>query len=116
MNEAGTCPKNMYQKKKEVLINRKLVLEDKLKELLNKGDNRLEPVREFILSSVQAKKIAQAGDLSEIRTFLKNVGSNFVLKDKKFVYLAKMGWRVVAKMGPNSTVLRGSDSNRRPRR
>jgi len=55
---------------------------------------------------ISHKKIAQAGDLSEIRTFLKNVGSNFVLKDKKFEWLAKRGYRIVGEIAGNSTVLR----------
>ena len=91
----GTIEKLDYLKKKESLINEKLVLDGKNKEILDKGGNRLEPLREFILSSCQAKKIALEGDLQKIRTFLKKIGSNFTVKGKKFEFLAKIGWRVL---------------------
>ena len=112
----GTVEKQAYINKKEVLIDRKLTLEGKVKEFLNKGANRLEPVKEFILSNIKAKKTALAGDLGEIRETLQNVGSNFMLKDKKFDCLAKRGWRVVAQKPNCSNWLPGSDSNRRPTR
>jgi hypothetical protein len=56
-------------------------------------------MREFILSSKLAKKVADKGDLLEIRTFLKNIGSNFILKGKKFEFLAKIGWRKAPEFG-----------------
>ncbi len=56
-------------------------------------------MREFILSSREAKKIATNGDLHQIRTFLKKIGSNFTVKGKKFEFLAKKGWRVVPQIG-----------------
>jgi hypothetical protein len=33
------------------------------------------------------------GDNQQILTFLKNVGSNFILKDKKLNFCFKIGWR-----------------------
>jgi len=84
-----------YILKKEKFLNEKLALEEKITEIKNKGNNLLEPMREFILSSKLAKKVAQQGDLSQIRTFLKNIGSNFILKGKKCEFLAKIGWRIV---------------------
>ena len=39
-----------------------------------------------------AKKTAKEGDLMELRAFLKNIGSNFILKGKKFGWLAKNEW------------------------
>jgi len=35
-------------------------------------------------------------DLAEIRTAIKNVGSNLTVKGKKFEWLAKRGWRILA--------------------
>ena len=110
----GVIDKSDYLAKKEKLINEKLRLEEKLKEIKNKGVDWLEPMREFILSSCQAKKIAANGDLMEIRTFLKNAGSNFTVKGKKFDWLAKGGYQIVGEIGPHTKWLPGSDSNRRP--
>ena len=83
-----------------------MVIEGRLKEINDKGADWLEPMRKFILSSCEAKKIAANGDLNEIRTFLKNVGSNFTVKDKKFEFLAKRGWRIFAENPNCPTVLR----------
>ena len=103
-----------YLAKKEKLINEKVRLEEKMNEIKNKGADWLEPMREFILSSCQAKKIAANGDLMEIRTFLKNAGSNFTVKGKKFDWLAKGGYKIIAENPQCPTWLPGSDSNRRP--
>ena len=80
----GVVDKIDYLNKKERLLNEKLSTEEKMKEIKNKGGNWLEPMREFILSSKLAKKVAGKGDLMEIIKFLKNIGSNFILKGKKF--------------------------------
>ncbi len=91
----GVIDKADYVCKKEKFLNEKLALEEEITEIKNKGNNWLEPMREFILSSKLAKKVAQQGDFSQIRTFLKNIGSNFILKGKKCEFLAKIGWRLV---------------------
>ncbi|PIR91934.1 hypothetical protein COU01_04485 [Candidatus Falkowbacteria bacterium CG10_big_fil_rev_8_21_14_0_10_44_15] len=89
--------KTDYLKKKEQFINEKISWEEKIAEILGKGNNWLEPLRDFILTSKSAKKAALADDLSEIRAFLKNIGSNFRLKGKKFLWLANFGWDLAAR-------------------
>jgi hypothetical protein len=42
-------------------------------------------------------------DNQEIRAFLKNIGSNFILKDKKFQFALKIGWRALAEGEPTKT-------------
>jgi len=112
----GVIDKTDYLAKKEKLINEKVCLEERMNEIKNKGADWLEPMREFILSSCQAKKIATNGDLMEIRTFLKNAGSNFTVKGKKFEWLAKRGWRIFAENPSCSNWLGRWDSNPRPMR
>ena len=85
--------KDEYILKKNQLLDQKITIEEKIKNLENKGNNWLEPMKELIISSQKAKKIAQEGDFFQIRNFLKNVGSNFILKDKKFNFAPKIGWR-----------------------
>jgi len=41
-------------------------------------------MKKMILASSQAKILLSQSDNQEIRVFLKNIGSNFILKDKKF--------------------------------
>ncbi|MBI5400349.1 hypothetical protein HZB07_07100 [Candidatus Saganbacteria bacterium] len=57
-------------------------------------------MRAVINSSCQAKKLAHADNPNDIYTFLKNIGSNFILKDKKFQFEGKIGWRPLLKNGP----------------
>ena len=63
--------KNDYLKKKEELINKKINLEEKIKRINDRGDNWLEPMKDFILRSRLAKKTADEGDLSQFKAFLK---------------------------------------------
>ena len=95
----GVIDKSDYLAKKNQLINQKVQLEDNIKQTKSKGNNWLEPMRDFILTSKLAKKVAQEGDLTKIKTFLKNIGSNFILKDKKIEFLADFGWKIILKNG-----------------
>src|SRR3990172_11883549 len=71
-----------YQAKKSKLLNEKLEIEQKIRDFEQKGNNWLEPMREVILLSSQAKILLSQGDKTQIRAFLKNVGSNFMLNSK----------------------------------
>jgi len=100
-----------YQLKKQKLLNQKLNIQDKIKDFEQRGNNWLEPMREMILASSQAKNLLLENDYSEMRTFLKNIGSNFILKGKKLQFEGKTGWRVLAFGKPFSAWRRGRDSN-----
>jgi len=82
----GITPEE-YQAKKAKLLNEKLEIEQKIKDFEQTGNNWLESMKEMILASSQAKILLLQGDNSQIRTFLKNVGSNFILKDKKLDFV-----------------------------
>ena len=73
-------------------------------------------MKEMILASSQAKILLSQSDNQEIRAFLKNIGSNFILKDKKFQFALKIGWRALAESEPTKTFpnwRRGRDLNPR---
>ncbi len=111
----GTVDKETYLAIKEKLLNEKLNLEAKMKVIRTEGADWLEPMREFIVDSKQAKKIAREDDLIAIRTFLKKIGSNFMVKGKKCTFVAERGWRTVEQSVAYVTVQARSDSNREPR-
>ena len=74
-------------------------------------------MKEMIFEAKQAKILLSQGDNQQILTFLKNVGSNFILKGKKFNFAPKIGWRARVAGEPNFAFTnwrRGWDSN--PRR
>ena len=93
----GIIEKADYLNKKDSLIKEKLDIEDKIREIKDKGNNWLEPMRDFILRSKLAKKTAAEGDLSQIKAFLKNIGSDFILQGKKFEFLAKLEWELASR-------------------
>jgi site-specific DNA recombinase len=105
-----------YQQKKEKLLNEKLDIQEKIKDFEQKGNNWLEPMKEMIFEAKQAKILSLQGDNQQILTFLKNIGSNFILKDKKFQFEFKIGWRALAEGEPTETFSnwrKGWDSNPR---
>ena len=89
-----------YQAKKAKLLGEKADIDQEIKDFEQTGNNWLEPMREVILLSSQAKILLSQGDKTEIRQFLKNVGSNFILKGKKFDFEPKIGWRALVEGEP----------------
>ncbi len=111
----GIEPKE-YQLKKQKLLNEKLDIQQHIKDFEQKGNNWLEPMKEMILASSQAKILLSEPENLKIRAFLKNIGSNFILKDKKIQFALKIGWRALAEGEPNHSFpnwRRGRDSNPR---
>ena len=92
-----------YQAKKQKLLNEKLDIEQKIRDFEQMGNNWLEPMKEMIFEANQAKILLSQGDNQQILTFLKNVGSNFILKDKKFNFAFKIGWRARVAGEPNAS-------------
>ena len=78
-----------YQAKKAKLLNEKADMDQEIRDFEQKGNNWLEPMREVILLSSQAKILLSQGDKTQIRAFLKNVGSNF-MKAKSGLFLKKI--------------------------
>ena len=103
-----------YQTKKQKLLNEKLDIQQRINDFEQMGNNRLEPMKEMILNSCQAKILLLQNDNQKIRAFLKNIGSNFILKDKKFLFEGKIGWRTLANSPQFPNWRRGWDSNPRP--
>ena len=107
-----------YQVKKAKLLGEKADIDQEIRDFVQKGNNWLEPMREVILLSSQAKILLSQGDKTQIRAFLKNVGSNFMLNSKRLEISPKNGWRARVAgepMTPFPNWRRGWDSNPRSR-
>ena len=87
----GISPEQ-YQAKKARLLGEKADIEQEIRDFEQKGNNWLEPMREVILLSSQAKILLSQGDKTQIRAFLKNVGLNFMLNSKWLDFSPKNGW------------------------
>jgi len=85
-----------YAAKKQSLISEKISLGEKITDFETKGLSWLEPAREFVLSLNQAANLVHTDNLSELPTFLKNIGSNHILRNRQFVFAPKIEYKLVA--------------------
>jgi hypothetical protein len=85
-----------YAAKKQSLLSQKLALTEKITDFETKGLSWLEPAREFVKSLNQAANLVRTDNLSELPTFLKNIGSNHILRNREFVFTPKIEYKLVA--------------------
>ncbi|MCL5431992.1 MAG: zinc ribbon domain-containing protein [Patescibacteria group bacterium] len=81
-----------YQKKKNELLQMKVTINEKIKEIERTGNNWLEPFLEFVETASEIEKIARAKkkDIS-LRNLVQSVGSNFFLTDRQLAVNFKSG-------------------------
>ena len=85
-----------YAAKKQELLSQKMELQEKINDFEQKGLSWLEPAREFILSLNQAAKLLSAENPSEMTAFLKNIGSNHILRNRQLIFSPKIPYNLVA--------------------
>ncbi|MCK5320763.1 hypothetical protein KAJ61_05245, partial [Candidatus Parcubacteria bacterium] len=88
-----------YRKSKNILVNQKQVLKDKISSFERKSNNRFELAINFIKTSKQAKIIALQKNPEGIRDFLKKIGSNFQIQNQNISFSPRGAWQIVAKSG-----------------
>ena len=91
----GIVSTEEYIDKKQKILNQKIEAEQKLKDFERKGNHWLEPTKNFILASKQAKIIALRGNFSELKNFLKKIGSNRVLSNRKVIVEPCGPWEIL---------------------
>ena len=85
-----------YTTRKQKILTRKLELQEKIRDFEQKGLSWLEPAREFVLKLNYAEKLRNSEDYQEITTFLKNIGSNYILQNKKLSFCWKFPFNLAA--------------------
>ncbi len=85
-----------YAAKKQNLVSEKLALSEKITDFEQKGLSWLEPAREFVKSLNQATNLLFSPNPSQMTTFLKNIGSNHILRNREFVFTPKIEYKLVA--------------------
>ena len=78
----GDIPKEIYIQKKEGNMRSTLALKQKQKDLERKGNNWVEPLRNWILDMKLANFLSSSTDFHEISSFVKKVGTNPRVRDK----------------------------------
>jgi len=79
----GLIGKETFLKKKNELLERKVELQERLNDFGKKGLVWVEPVREWLEAAQQAGKLASSEDLSEIKYFIRKIGSNRCLLNRE---------------------------------
>ena len=107
-----------YAAKKKSLLSEKVSLSEKITDFEKKGLSWLEPAREFVKSLNQAANLIRTDNLSELPTFMKNIGSNHILRNRQFVFAPKIQYKLVAERSEANTFslqfpkwCRGRESN-----
>ncbi len=86
-----------YVAKKNKLLNQKLDLEAKLKEIERNGSRWLELCRDFIRESSEAVLSPLPANFSKQKNRIKKVGSNPTLRTRTLALDFKMPWQILAK-------------------
>ena len=107
-----TVSEEEYIKAKEKIINSKVEIKEKL-DFGRKGNNWLEPFKEWILSAHQAVRYANTENLEEKRMFLQKIGSNFQLRRQKVACRLGKPWEISAEKSQYPSWLGRKDSNLR---
>ena len=85
-----------YAAKKQSLLSQKVSLSEKIIDFETKGLSWLEPAREFVKSLNQAANLLSSPNPTAMTTFLKNIGSNHILRNREFVFTPKIEYELVA--------------------
>ena len=109
----GTIDRSTYLAKKDELVRRKVDLEQKKDSLKQKGNNWIEPLKQWVRDAHNAGKLAVSNDFDEIKTFIGKIGTNHHLTNKNASLTFGAGWRIAAEKPENSTWLGRQDSNLR---
>jgi len=81
-----------------------------LKAFQQKGYSWLEPAKNFILTSNEAKNAASGTNLTDKAQFLKKVGSNLVLADQNVKYFPRGAWKILGNLPPNGAESRSGEA------
>jgi len=85
-----------YAAQKQKMIDHRIELKEKIREIEDKGVSWLEPARAWVKSLNQADILLSSGDKAEMTTFLKQIGSNHILFDKSFSFSPKKPFQILA--------------------
>jgi hypothetical protein len=92
-----------YVSKKHLLLNRKAELKGKLEAFEHNRKNRFEPAIAFISEAKNAAFLMGEQNREKKRYFLKKIGSNLQLAEKRLSVEFKNPWKIVAKFNSART-------------
>ena len=87
-----------YQERKNILMAEKKTIKEKLSDFERKGNHWLELTSNWIIEANQAKNLILSENFSEMKNFLKTIGSNRRLAAGKLAIDFKNPWYYLAEM------------------
>jgi DNA invertase Pin-like site-specific DNA recombinase len=93
----GDIPKEMYLKRKDMLMRSLAALRQKEKDFERGKKNWVEPLREWILDMKQADFLSSSSDLYQIKSFVQKIGTNPLVRDKSAHFALPIPSQFVAK-------------------
>jgi len=96
----GTITLEEYQRKKESFINEKKALQEKLQDFVAGANNWFEPARDFVTLLNSAHCAVEKGNLESQKEFLKKIGSNFILKERRLNFSTEACFRPLFETAP----------------
>ncbi len=99
-----------YKEKKNILVNQKRDIEEKMADFRANGNRWLELIKNLILDANQAQNWASSGNFAEMRNFLKKHGSNRKILDCRLAVEFNPPWNLIANRGeirPNQSPAEG---------
>ncbi len=107
-----TIDNDTYKNKKNELFETKIKLEEDLGKIKDNGSSRLEPFRQFIETALRCGKIVRAKNTNEeLAFFVKTVGSNFFLDNRRISVSFKQGFDTIYSQRQLSDGFSGSRKN-----
>ena len=100
-----------YLERKNALTAEKRTLEEKLSDFERKGNHWLELMRNWIIEANQAENLIKAENLSGMKDFLADIGSNRRLSAGMLLAEFKMPWRDLAETGARARAFGAGEVN-----
>ncbi len=78
----GDIPKEIYLKQKDEIMRATLAFKTEKKDFEQRGNNWVEPLREWVLDTKQAAFLSSSDNFKEIASFVQKIGTNHAVRDK----------------------------------
>ncbi len=110
----GSLSLEEYNLKKNELVNLKKDLQEKSGDFADEGNNRFEQARRFVTTLSEGSYAIRGGNLESQKEFLKKIGSNCILKERRLNFSTEGTFRPVLEAAPYHSWWSWGESNPRP--
>ena len=110
----GSLSLEEYNLKKNELVNLKKDLQEKIGDFADKGNNRFEQARRFVTTLNEGSYAIRGGNLESQKEFLKKIGSNCILKERRLNFSTEGTFRPVLEAAPYHSWWSWRELNPRP--